>query len=221
MNSFFTHVFKLKDVQRFAGKSLNSNYSVGEHSFRVAALSMAIADSYNLENPKDKVCVEKVLRKAILHDLEESITNDIPSPVKDAIKELRDLLRVAGEKLLRELTFIDAPKPKDYLNLWIRDKKGLSGEVITVADKLEGMLSSYFEVKNGNASLTKAFVSHLEWFGTQRGMRLLNKYSVAKNEFLDIAAFVVEQETMHKDIDAKSLRKIKKEIENHASSEDE
>ena len=70
MGNYVKHGFKLVDVPRFSGKTLNCKYSVGEHSFRVAYIALAVADQYNIENPDSPINVEEVLRKALIHDVE-------------------------------------------------------------------------------------------------------------------------------------------------------
>lgn len=215
MSDYTKYGFQLVDVPRFSGKTLNCKYSVGEHSFRVTYLALAIVDQYNIENPNNTINVETVLRKSIIHDVEESITGDIPSPVKK-INNLREELRAAGTILMKDKILHDCPNPKYYLKMWEQDKKGKTGEVIIVADKLEGMLASYYEVKNGNRSLTEAFVAHLDWFCTTKGKNLLTKYSFARNEFMEVASFVVKEENMKNSVSKENLQKLKNELTNIA-----
>lgn len=170
------------NVQRFSGKKLDCPYSIGEHSYRVACLSMVMIDQYNKENPDNKISVEVALRKALLHDLEETITGDIPSPVKK-YGNLRNELRLASEKIMEDMILPQSPLPEYYKKLWVEDKEKEAGDVIKVADKLEGLLVCYYEVKRGNKYLEKALVSHLDWFNSPEGSTLLNKFSVAKKEY--------------------------------------
>ena len=188
ISGYTKHLFKLSQVFRFAGKRLNHRASVAEHSFRVAGLAMSIVDQYNKDHALEnrRISVEEVLRKAILHDLEESITGDIPSPVKE-IGNLRSELRFAGKTLLKKHVFLDTPCPEDYLDTWEKDKSEESGEIIEIADKLEGLICSYFEVEGGNVDLHKPLMSHFKWFKSDRGRELLEKYSYARKEFLMIA----------------------------------
>lgn len=64
----------LHNVRRFQTHRLQASKSVAEHSFRVAALYAYLGG--------------KELLPAMLHDIEESITSDIPSPVKKNLKGL-------------------------------------------------------------------------------------------------------------------------------------
>jgi 5'-deoxynucleotidase YfbR-like HD superfamily hydrolase len=216
MSNYAKHVFNLSQVYRFVGKNLNHQTAVDQHSYRVSCLALAIADQYNNEQDMedDKISVEMVLRKALLHDLEETITGDIPSPVKK-IGNLRAELRNAGELLLKERVFNDTPDPEGYLKVWKQDKRGPSGEVIEVADKLEGLLSSYFEVKNGNWQLEGPFIHHLAWFESRKGKKLLRKFSYAKKEFVEVAEFIVNRKKYDDQFDVEIssvLKSVVKEI---------
>jgi len=64
----------LHNVRRFQTHRLQASKSVAEHSFRVAALYAFFGG--------------KEILPALLHDIEESITSDIPSPVKKNLKGL-------------------------------------------------------------------------------------------------------------------------------------
>lgn len=64
----------LHNVRRFQTHRLQASKSVAEHSFRVAAL-------YHYLGGKEII-------PALLHDIEESLTSDIPSPIKKNLKGL-------------------------------------------------------------------------------------------------------------------------------------
>ena len=86
--NFYKYVCKLGSVKRFAVDNLKYPYSVAEHSYRVAMLSMLIVDDYNLKN-HNKINPEEVLRKALIRDLEEVKMGDIPSPAKNVNKKVK------------------------------------------------------------------------------------------------------------------------------------
>ena len=198
-----THAFKMVNVKRFAGLHLNSPYSVGEHTHRVATLAMEITNWYNVENPENKISLEEVLVKALLHDMEESISNDMPSYVKRH-GNLRDELRKAGEWLMEEKILKGSSMPEHYFKMWKEDKDGESGEVIELADKIEGLLVCYFEVKRNNLSLTKPLINQIDWFKTDLAVKLLNKYSFANYIYQGVIDYLTDfdkkQENLKKTI---------------------
>lgn len=176
----YKQVCKLSNVKRFAALKLDREYSGADHSYRVAMLGMLIVDEYNSQNPKKPINCEEVLRKALLHDLEESITGDIPTPVKQE-QGMRDMLRIVSEKIMNEQILDDElPMKKLYLKLWKEDKDNETGEVITIADKLEALLSAAYELKRGNKDLQKAFNNIRTWFNSEEAIVLLNKFPLCK-----------------------------------------
>lgn len=183
----YKHVCKLSNVKRFAALKLVREYSGAEHSYRVAMMGMFIVDEYNsLPTTTSKISCEEVLRKALIHDLEESVVGDIPTPVKQ-YPGMRDLVREASLQIMEE-QIIDKslPNREEYLRCWKEDKDGETGEVIELADKLEALLSAAYELKIGNKDLQKAFNNIRVWFDCERAQSLLSKYPVTK-ELLNVA----------------------------------
>lgn len=178
---FYKQVCKLSNVKRFAALKLDREYSGADHSYRVAMLGMMIADEYNsiTENTK-KISVEEVLRKALIHDLEESVIGDIPTPVKQ-YPGLRDLLRKASVDIMNDqILDKDLVNREEYLRLWVEDKDGESGQVIAIADKIEALLSAAYELKRGNKDLQKAFNHIREWFNTDEAKTLLERFPITR-----------------------------------------
>lgn len=178
---FYKQVCKLSNVKRFAALKLDREYSGADHSYRVAMLGMMITDEYNsIPNNTKKISVEEVLRKALIHDLEESVIGDIPTPVKQ-YPGLRDLLRKASVDIMNEqILDKDLVNREEYLRLWVEDKDGDTGEVIAIADKIEALLSAAYELKRGNKDLQKAFANIREWFNTEEAKALLEKFPITK-----------------------------------------
>ena len=178
---FYKQVCKLSNVKRFAALKLDREYSGADHSYRVAMLGMMIADEYNsIETNTKKISVEEVLRKSLIHDLEESVIGDIPTPVKQ-YPGLRDLLRKASVDIMNEQVLDkDLVNREKYLKLWIEDKDGESGEVVAISDKIEALLSAAYELKRGNKDLQKAFNHIREWFNTDEAKNLLEKFPITR-----------------------------------------
>ena len=183
----YKYICKLSNVARFAGKKLNHPYNTAEHSFRVASLSMLIVDDYNHKNPKNKINTEEVLRKALLHDLEESFINDIPTPAKKRnIKFMEAYDELSTEVMTNVIIGDNLVNKELYLKLWKEDKKGETGEIILLADKLEAWDTCLYELSLGNLTLKKAYIELGKWFVTQEGKRLFKKYPYAKEFFLNV-----------------------------------
>lgn len=180
--NFYKYVCKLGSVKRFAVDNLKYPYSVAEHSYRVAMLSMLIVDDYNLKN-HSKINPEEVLRKALIHDLEEVKMGDIPSPAKNVNKKVKKYLREIGYSLMEEEILEGLPESIKlrYLSLWNEDKDGQTGEIIELADKLEGLYQSIKEINASNDELEESLVSHISYFESDNGIELMDKYSISKD----------------------------------------
>lgn len=174
---------RLGNTYRFANLKLDKPYTGAEHSFRVAILAMTICDEYNNRNPSNKVNVEEVLRKAILHDLEESLLGDIPTPVKNRSKAFKEAYVALGVEVMKEDVLAGSPNPEYYLKLWVEDKKGETGEVIKLADGLEALSTAHYEIRRGNLSLKQAFFNLKAAMEAPEMKNLMEKYTYAKSFF--------------------------------------
>ena len=145
---------KLDRVIRFSAHTRIKDESVSEHSFHVALYAMILAD---LEEKifKNKVDREKVLKTALLHDLEECLTGDIIYDFKHTneslTKEIKRMSQKFFEKLMKNLS---GKMAKDYILLWAKskDKNKIEGKIIEAADKLEGLIYALNEFSLGNTA---------------------------------------------------------------------
>lgn len=185
----YKQVCKLSNIKRFAALKLDREYSVAEHSYRVAMMCIILVDEYNsLETTSEsmKISREETIMKALFHDLEESIVGDIPTPVKQ-IEGVREVIRMASEKIMKEQILDDnLPNKAEYLKMWVEDKDGETGQVILLADKLEALLAAAYELKRGNKDLQKAFNNIRAWFDTGKAKVLMEKFPVSQ-EYLVVA----------------------------------
>jgi putative nucleotidyltransferase with HDIG domain len=107
------HTNRLKAIPRVGWQMRGVFHpeSVAEHTFCVAFLAMILADS--LEEEVDR---ERLLAIALLHDLGEAFTTDLPEP---ALRFLpRGAKREAEEAVLHDMLH-DLPFAEDYFELWL------------------------------------------------------------------------------------------------------
>ena len=185
---FIDYICKLTSVPRFTGSYLVQPQSGADHAYRVAMLALQMVDDYNHRNPSTPISREEVLMKALIHDVEESVIGDLPSPVKYITPEFREAVRVVEENVMENVVLADAgPQSKEYYQLWLNAKKDESGKIVKIADKLEGFIKINFEIKQGNAGLTDAYTETIEWFEDhqdllapfQAAQDLVNYYRIA------------------------------------------
>lgn len=122
--------------------------SVAEHSLHVAMIALFIAEELSLD-------VTKVLRRALLHDAEETLLSDIPYDVKQYLPT-DDALSA-----LRAQHFGDAPEW--FYNALMEPCDGSAEHhVAKLADVLELAMYCTEEIKMGNTHLKPLLSNALE-----------------------------------------------------------
>lgn len=184
-NALYKWSTRLSSIKRFNGQKLAAEYSVADHCFRVAMLAMIFVDEYNLTRGKDEqISSEEVLRKALIHDIEESFFGDIPSPAKNITKEFKAAYKTVSKKAMKEeiLLGVSEELASKYYKLWEQDKAGESGEVVILADMLEAFATVAYEVKRGNFIVGKILTNYIDDFEKNEKMTgLLKKFPAAMN----------------------------------------
>lgn len=156
----------LDRIIRFSAQMRLKDESVSEHSFHTALYAMILAD---LEERvfKNKVDKEKVLKTALLHDLEECLTGDIIYNFKHTEKTLTEQIKKMSKKFLEDL-MKKLPKEisGDYMSLWqnSKDTQKIEGKIIEAADKLEGLIYSLNEFSLGNKAFGKIIKGYQKQF---------------------------------------------------------
>lgn len=127
-------------VTRYHTCDLIKPETVGHHSHGVAMLCLVI----------DPIASRQLLASALIHDLAEQFTGDIPSPIKrnlgiskDVAKMEENILRTAG---------IETP----VLNLYEK-------AVLKLADTAHGALKCAREINLGNESMRPVFENYIEY----------------------------------------------------------
>lgn len=162
---------KLDKIVRFSAQIRIKDENVAEHSFHVTLYSMILAD---LEGKifKNKVDKEKLLKAALLHDLEECLTGDIIYGFKHTDKSLTREIKKMSEKFFKKLMGNLPEKiSKEYITLWATSKNmgKIEGKILDAADKLEGLIYALNEFSLGN----KAFKETIETYKKQlKGLKL-------------------------------------------------
>lgn len=121
---------------------------VAAHSYGVAFIALALAEAMEGE-----VNVERVLKMALLHDLPEGVTTDIPAP---AWRYLPPGAKASAEARVIGEIVADVSWGEAWLNLWNELQAGESLEAMLVhdADKLDMYLQAWiYERSSGNLRL--------------------------------------------------------------------
>jgi len=136
--------------------------SVAAHSFGVAFIAMMLADRARARG--GQVDVERVLRMALLHDLTEARTGDLPSTIKRYFEA--STLKAADEQVAREMLAGLGMLGESYLELWLDyERRGsLEARLVKAADKLDLLLQAYEYEKGGARHLQEFWENSEEEF---------------------------------------------------------
>ena len=171
---------RLSSIERCSNTPHIKNSNVAEHSFYTALLAMLFADlendrimtetmrDHNIEVDSELFLelfkepeirnkmydTSEVIKRALLHDLEESITGDILYPLKNENKTMKPLLKSIISKIVNDELFEDIPAERVrnyYVGLWRKSKdETKEGRLVAAADKFEILLYAISEIELGN-----------------------------------------------------------------------
>jgi putative hydrolase of HD superfamily len=154
--NFLGELMRLKSVPRIGWllRGVRDVESVAAHSFGVAVIAMLIAD--RARQREMKVNVERVLRMALMHDLTETRTGDLPSTIKRYFgrKNVKDADHLIAEEVFAGL----GPIGKQYLECWLEyeDRGSIESRIVKAADKLDLLMQS-LEYEKGGAQNLREF----------------------------------------------------------------
>lgn len=140
---------RMKDVYRYSSYPVIKHESVAEHSYYVALYALLINCELNL-----RLTESKLLRRAILHDIDESMTGDFVRSFKHSDPNLHDKLHQAAglfaSKLLSSIMSSDGQATL-LLDDWYECKDDtLEGDLIAVADYASVIQYILRELELGN-----------------------------------------------------------------------
>ena len=126
----FQEVNKLKHIKRkgWVLRNVAEPESVADHSYRTALIAMFLSDQQELDT-------EKVIKMALLHDIQEAIVGDI-TPVDEEYDDKAEIEEQAIQEML-------AGYP-EYIKIWQEFNAMASPEAKLVcdADKIEMLLQA-------------------------------------------------------------------------------
>lgn len=151
--AFLTELMRLKALPRTGWllRGVRDVESIADHTFGVAWVAMLLADRAVARGLP--VNVEKVLRMALLHDLSEARTGDLPSTIKPYFPG--DTLKQADEQAARKILQPLGEAGANYLALRheYEQRTSLEARIVKAADKLDLLLQAHEYEKGGAKNL--------------------------------------------------------------------
>ena len=150
---FLAELMRLKSTPRIGWllRGVRDVESVAAHSFGVAVIAMLLADRARARGVE--VNVERLLRMALLHDLTETRTGDLPSTIKHYFDKAS--IKAADEAIAREIFTELGDFRESYLELWsdYEHRASVESKLVKAADKLDLLVQSREYEKGGARSL--------------------------------------------------------------------
>ncbi len=157
MIKFFAMISRMKYIDRWALMRNEHSENLCEHSFEVATVAHALAVIGNRRFGK-QYNTERTALLALYHDAPETLTGDMPTPVKyyndevrkayKAVEEYacRSLLEMLPDDMRADYSPLLKPLPEDA-PLWA---------LVKAADKISALIKCLEEKKAGSGEFVKA-----------------------------------------------------------------
>ena len=133
----------LADMKRYNNRIKIKEESIAEHSFFVAYNIIKIGYDYGIAQSS----INKAVTMAIVHDVSESYTNDIPHDCKHAYPELRELLSKIEGAYIKSIT----PEIEYYYNE-VEQGDTLEALLVSLGDAISVLEFTNRELELGNKS---------------------------------------------------------------------
>lgn len=156
-NGFFAMVSRMKYINRWSLMRNEHSENLCEHSFEVAVIAHALAVIGNKRFGKN-YNGERAAFLGLYHDTPETLTGDMPTPVKYYSEEVRNAYKTVEENACKSLVdmlpdeFKEAFSPafipeNEDADLW---------KLVKAADKISALIKCIEEKKAGNSEFVKA-----------------------------------------------------------------
>ena len=162
-NGFFAMISRMKYIDRWALMRNEHRENLTEHSFEVAVIAHALAEIGRKRFGK-QLNGEKAALLGLFHDAAETLTGDMPTPVKYYNEEVRNAYKTVEQKAAESLiSMLPVDFREDYAPLLIADES--DGELhilVKAADKISALIKCREEKKAGSSEFNSAYTGTLE-----------------------------------------------------------
>ena len=176
---FFALLYRMKYISRWGLMRNSVKENISEHSLETAIIAHGLAVMRN-KRFGGSVNPEKVALLAMFHDASETITGDLPTPVKyfnsDISTSYKQVERVALEKLL---TMLPDDMRDEYRDILIPDESNEAMILVKAADKLSALLKCIEEESAGNGEFAlakKLTLESIEQMGVPEAVEFINEF---------------------------------------------
>ena len=159
---FYALLGRMRYITRWGLMRNTFSENIQEHSHQVAVLAHALAlirrDILQLPGPDPDKCAVA----ALYHDASETLTGDLPTPIKyynpDIMASYKQVEQVAARRLL---DMLPPQLVSSYEHLILEDDEAVL-PIVKAADKLSAYIKCVEEQKAGNTEFDTAAIQTLE-----------------------------------------------------------
>lgn len=161
-STFLAILSRLKYIDRWALMRNARSENLAEHSLEVALIAHTLATLGNVRHNR-KLDANTAAVLGLFHDASETLTGDMPTPVKYANGQIRDAYKdvesSAAEELLETLPADLRSSYAPLLNPKHTDDNRYLLRLVKAADKLSALIKCLEEAQAGNAEFRTAEAS--------------------------------------------------------------
>jgi len=151
---FYAMLFRTKNINRWGLMYNTRTETLADHSYECAVLAHALA-VIGIEFFSKSYDPDRIASQALLHDMSEILTGDLPTPVKYYSEDIRaSYKKLEAEATRTMLMSLDEPLRKYYERLASPDED--EKRIIKAADKLTAYIKCRVELARGNPEFKTA-----------------------------------------------------------------
>lgn len=158
MFHFFAYISRLRLIRRWGLMRNTYQENTQEHSWQVAVVAHALALIKNQLFGGD-LDENHVAVLALYHDVSETLTGDLPTPVKYANKDIERVFHALEDQAVDDLAGkLPEALQADYRAILLPEK-GAEEELVHIADKICAYLKCADELNCGNREFEVAYAA--------------------------------------------------------------
>ncbi|MCR5150646.1 MAG: 5'-deoxynucleotidase [Clostridiales bacterium] len=156
-NGFFALAARMKYINRWALMRNVHAENLAEHSFDVAVISHALVTIANVRFKKN-LNSEKAALLGLFHDMPETLTGDLPTPVKYYSPDVRSAYQTVEENACKKIiSMLPEDLRKEYeFAFEINEENAEIKKYVKAADKISALIKCFEEQKAGNSEFNFA-----------------------------------------------------------------
>lgn len=176
----FSPIMRTNEVKRYSGVYLQESENLSQHITDVMIMGYMISKKLNMYG--ENIDIGLFLEKALVHDLDEISTGDIPHNTKYSSISMKKESDLLAEKVIKRYSELDESL-SDLPETWSHTKDGKEGVILKLCDILCIVRKSIIEVEIYNnllfLKISEELVHNLEVY--QNSLNLGSVFSNHKS----------------------------------------